>query len=237
LQEFFFVRFNIWFLAKEAKQKTAFSTLNDQYQFRVMPFGLCCAPQTFQRTFQKVLEGLPTTPYIDDLLVPTSNNVEQLNLLRLVFERIRSANFKIKPQKCVFLVNRVQYLGFIIEDGQLWPNPEKIKAIKEFPIPKSVKELQRFLGICNYFSRFIKNFAGVAAPLTSIQNISTKTFSKIWNERSADLIQSFETLKNVLTSDIILQLPDLKKSFYLDVDASNIAAGAVLYQDDGPIAY
>jgi hypothetical protein len=166
-------------LTEEAKQKTAFSTLNNQYQFRVMPFGLCCAPQTFQRTFQKVVNGLPTTPYIDDLLIPTSDNKEQLSLLRSVFERLRSVNFKVKPQKCSFLVSRVQYLGFIVEDGKLSPNPEKIKAIEKFPLPQSTKELQRFLGICNYFGRFIKNFAGLASPLSRIQNTPAKSFKHI----------------------------------------------------------
>ena len=224
-------------LTEEAKPKTAFSILNNQYQFRVMPFGLCCAPQTFQRTFQNVVKGLPTTPYIDDLLVPTKNNKEQLSLLRTVFVRLRSANFKVKPNKCSFLMRRVQYLGYIVEDGKLSPNPTKISAIKEFPLPQSTKELQRFLGLCNYFGRFVKNFAELASPLTSLQNSPAKSFKQNWNKSSDELFQSFEKLKKVLSNDILLKLPDLERSYSLDVDASDVAVGAVLYQDNGPVAY
>ena len=145
-------------------------------------------------------------------------------MLRAVFERIRSANFKIKPQKCSFLVSCVQYLGFIVEDGKLSPNPEKIRAIKDFPVPQSTKELQRFLGICNYFSRFIKNFAGLASSLSQIQNTPAKNFKQVWIKSSDVMVQSFEKLKIFLTNDILLHLPDLRKPF-LDVDANDIAVG------------
>lgn len=224
-------------LTENAKPKTAFGSNNSQYQFKVMPFGLTNAPATFQRIIQKAVHDLPTTPFIDDLIVPTIDVVEQLLLLRNVFERLRSARFKLKPAKCVFMVKKIKYLGFVVEDGKLFPDPEKLRAVKEFPVPRSTKDLQRFLGLCNFFSRFINDFATLASPLTCIQNTPAKAFSSVWKEKLDKHVNTFQLLKDALISPLVLVLPDFNQSFCLDVDASEVAVSGVLYQKGGAVSF
>ena len=224
-------------LSEDSKQKTAFCALDQQFQFRVMPFGLSNAPATFQRLMQKAVKELPTTPYIDDLIVPTESIDDQITLLENFFDRLRSANFKLKPSKCFFMTPAVKYLGFIIRNGELHPDPEKLEAIRSFSLPQSTKDLQRFLGLCNFFSRFIPNFAEIAAPLTSIQNSPAKNFKKVWTQGSLQFESTFRKLQAALTSPEVLILPNFEKPFYLDVDASDVAIGGVLYQENGPVAY
>lgn len=224
-------------LSEDAKPKTAFVSHNSQYQFKVMPFGLTNSPATFQRIIQKAVHGLPTSPYIDDLILPTVTVVEQLQLLRSVFERLRLANFKLKPAKCVFMANKVKYLGFVVADGKLYPDPEKLRAIEQFPIPRSTKELQRFLGLCNFFSRFVSDYATLASPLTCIQNTPAKSFSAKWNEKLQTHEETFKKLRDVLISPQVLVLPDFHKPFFLDVDASEVAISGVLYQDGGAVSF
>ena len=149
-------------------KKTAFCTTEALYEFKVMPFGLCNAPATFQRLMDIVLTGLQWTSclvYLDDIIVLGRTFTEHLSNLGSVFSRIRDAGLKIKPEKCSFLKEKVKYLGHIVSKEGIAADPEKTATVKTWPTPTSTKEVQQFLGLANYYRRFIKDFAQIAKPL------------------------------------------------------------------------
>ena len=149
--------------------KTAFSTENGHYEFKRMPFGLKNAPSTFQRVMDNVLRGLQNeicAVYLDDIVIFSTSLQEHIERLRLIFERLRKSNLKIQLDKCEFLRKEVGYLGHIITPDGVKPNPEKIHAIKNFPIPKTQKEIKSFLGLIGYYRKFIPDFAKITKPLT-----------------------------------------------------------------------
>jgi len=198
------------------KEKTAFSIGNGLWQFTVMPFGLCNAPATFQRLMEKVLHGLLSKiclVYLDDVIIFGKNFNEILNNLKMVFFRLRLANLKINPKKCVLLKKHVKYLGHIVSSEGIMTDPEKIAAVKEWPIPHTKKQLRSFLGFSSYYRKFIKGFSSLAKPLYKEECQS-----------------AFDQLKCVLSSSPILSFPKEEEEFILDTDASNIGIGAVLSQ-------
>ena len=142
----------------QSQEKTAFSTPQGLYEFRVMPFGLTNAPSVFQRLIQQVLMGLNpdsgpsfVAAYIDDILVFSDTLKDHLNHLRLVLERLREVNLKLKPTKCRFARKEVEYLGHVLTPDGLKPNPALVSAVREFPVPTCLKELRRFLGLASYY--------------------------------------------------------------------------------------
>ena len=170
-----------------------------------MPFGLCNAP-------------------LDDVLVYSQNFEDHLHHLRLVFDRFREAGLKLKPSKCHFGQKEVKYLGHVITTEGIQPDPEKVKVVQEYPAPKSVKEVRAFMGLTNYYRKFVKGFAQVASPL---HDLTKKGASFLWTE---DCQKAFDTLKKALTEAPILAYPDFTQSFQLATDASNDAIGMVLGQ-------
>lgn len=222
----------------EDVQKTAFSTENGHYEFKRMPFGLKNAPSTFQRVMDNILRGLQNEiclVYLDDIVIFSTSLQEHITRLRQVFTRLRESNFKIQMDKSEFLKKEVQYLGHVVTTEGVKPNPDKVSAIKKFPIPKTQKEIKSFLGLLGYYRRFIKDFAKITKPLTQC----LKKDSKIIH--NSDFINSFEHCKQLLINAPILQYPDFEKQFILTTDASNFAIGAVLSQGnvphDKPVAY
>lgn len=219
-------------------QKTAFSTDTGHFEFKRMPFGLKNAPSTFQRVMNNILRGLQNeicAVYLDDIIIFSTSLQEHIQRLREVFQRLRESNFKIQLDKSEFLRHEVAYLGHVITPQGCKPNPEKILAVKNFPIPKTPKEIKSFLGLAGYYRRFIKNFAKITKPLTTCLKKDEKVI------HTPQFIESFEHLKTLLINAPILQYPDFTKPFVLTTDASNIALGAVLSQgvppNDKPIAY
>ncbi|EFA12120.1 Retrovirus-related Pol polyprotein from transposon 17.6-like Protein [Tribolium castaneum] len=219
-------------------EKTAFSTENGHYEYLRMPFGLKNAPATFQRVMDNILRGIQNKKcfvYLDDIIIFSTSLEEHIVRLKEVFERLRNANFKIQLDKSEFLRKEVAYLGHIITPEGVKPNPEKIKAVMKYPIPRTQKEIKSFLGLLGYYRRFIPNFALLTKPLTKC----LKKNSKI--EHNEQFIKSFETCKQILINHPILQYPDFTQPFILTTDASNVALGAVLSQgklrEDKPIAY
>jgi len=209
------------------KEKTAFSIGNGLWQFTVMPFGLCNAPATFQRLMEKVLHGLLSKiclVYLDDVIIFGKNFNEILNNLKMVFFRLRLANLKINPKKCVLFGKHVKYLGHIVSSEGIMTDPEKIAAVKEWPIPHTKKQLRSFLGFSSYYRKFIKGFSSLAKPLYTLTENKSKF---IWKEECQS---AFDQLKCVLSSSPILSFPKEKEEFILDTDASNIGIGAVLSQ-------
>ena len=164
--------------------------------------------------------------YIDDVVVVGWTFDEHLQNLKAVFERLRQAGLKLKPSKCVFFQRSVQYLGYIVSTRGIQPDPEKLEKVTTWPTPSSVKSVQQFLGIANYYRRFVRNFAKIAQPLHHL------TKQKIPFKWSTEYEVSFTTLKEHLTSAPLLVFPDFTKPFILDTDASDVGIGAVLAQRD-----
>ena len=219
-------------------QKTAFSVDHGHYEFVRMPFGLKKAPSTFQRVMDNVLRehiGNICFVYMDDIIVYSTSLQEHLVNLKKIFNTLNKYDMKIQLDKSEFLRKEVAFLGHVVTQDGVKPNPEKIKVIKEWPLPRNEKELRAFLGILGYYRKFIKDFAKIAKPLT--QQLRKGESVK----HSREFISAFERCKEILTSSQILIYPDFTKQLVLTTDASKYAIGAVLSQGaighDRPIAF
>lgn len=220
------------------REKTAFSTDKGHYEFLRMPFGLKGAPGTFQRLMNTVLvglNGLKAFVYLDDIIIYAKDLTDHSQKLKDIFDRLRKYNLKLQPTKCEFLRKEVIYLGHLITDEGVKPDPKKIECVQNFPVPKDVKGIKSFLGLSGYYRKFIPNYSEIAKPLTTLLK---KDVSYKWSDLCQ---QAFESLKNCLTQAPILQYPDFTQTFNLTCDASNYALGCVLSQgpigQDLPIAY
>jgi len=225
-------------MAERDKQKTAFSTPYGHYEFNRMPFGLKNAPATFQRLMNSVLtgmQGLKCLVYLDDIVIYGASLEEHNKRLEEVLQRLRENNLKLQPDKCEFLRKETIYLGHIISENGISPDPSKLTAIKEFPTPRKVKDIQSFIGLAGYYRKFIADFSKVAKPLTKLTKKSEKF------EWTAEQQNAFETLKEKLMTAPVLKYPDFSEEFIVTTDASAYAIGAVLSQgkvgNDRPIAY
>ncbi|CAK1591326.1 unnamed protein product [Parnassius mnemosyne] len=203
-----------------------------------MSFGLKNAPATFQKLMNTCLSGLQGSRcfvYLDDIVVYSHDLNSHIQNLASVFSRLRNYNLKLQPDKCEFLCKEVAYLGHLINNDGVKPNPEKLKAISEFPVPKCAKDIISFLGLVSYYRRFIPDFSKLAKPLTSLLKKHTPFCWK--NEQQL----AFEVLKEKLTTSRVLAYPDFSKPFILTCDASNFAISAILSQGqigkDHPIAF
>lgn len=211
----------------EARPKTAFSIGTGLWQFKTMPFGLCNAPQTFERLMELVLAGLPWSTcmvYLDDIVVHGTSFKQTLERLDLVFDRLQAAGLKLNPKKCELFRNEVSYLGHIISGEGVKTDPVKTQTVQDWPTPQNVQEVRSFLGLCTYYRRFVKDFATVAKPL---HELTQKNRRFCWNERCDE---AFLTLKKALTTAPILQFPTCRDQFVVDTDASQDGIGGVLSQ-------
>ena len=210
------------------REKTAFTTRYGLFEFQVMPFGLCNAPGTFQWLMEFVLAGLQWQTclvYLDDVIVYGRDFDEHLKRLREVFERLRQAGLKLKPSKCFLLRPRVPYLGHVISAEGVSTDPEKVKAVQQWPVPSKVTDVRSFLGLASYYRRFIQNFPEIAAPL---HRLTAKTTEKFKWSRDCDL--AFRALKEKLVSAPVFAFPCFEQKFVLDCDASDYGLGAVISQ-------
>ncbi|MBJ3201414.1 RNA-directed DNA polymerase, partial [Salmonella enterica subsp. enterica serovar Agona] len=141
------------------KEKTAFTTGSGLWQFKVMHFGLCNAPATFERLMETILGGLAPEicmVYLDDIFVTGKTFDQHLSNMKTVFSRLRTAGLKLSPKKCKFFQKETCYLGNVISADGIRTDPSKIRAISTWPVPKDVHELKSFLGVCSYYRRFMK---------------------------------------------------------------------------------
>ena len=222
-----------------SREKTAFVTHAGLYEFNVMPFGLCNAPATFQRLMNNVLSGLvpqACLDYIDDVLVYGRTFEQHQENLEAVLKRLRDAGLKLKPAKCRLAQERVKYLGYVVSQEGLSVDEDKVKAVRNFPRPTSVKQVRSFVGLTSYYRRFIPQYAKVAGPLHQLTH-SDVPFC--WSEECE---RSFNCLKELLTEAPVLITPDFAKPFRLETDASLAGLGAVLAQESmdqtiRPVAY
>ena len=214
-------------MEEKDKEKTAFITHEGLYEFNVMPFGLCNAPATFQRLMHMVYGNLIFTKapvYIDDTNVHSKTFGQHLEDLEEVFKRLRDAKLKLRLEKCYLCFREIKFLGYIIGKDGMKVDQEKIEKVKNFPIPTNVTELRSFVGLASYYRRFIEGFSKIAKPLT---DLFQKEKDYEWKTKQEE---SFEKLKEKLTTTPILIFPDFKKEFILYTDASGYALGAVLSQ-------
>eukprot|EP00731_Ephydatia_muelleri_P008358 Em0004g696a len=216
-------------VATEDRPKTAFVTPEGLFQFKVMPFGLCNAPATFQRLMDRVLGGLKWSSclvYFDDIIVIGSTFSEHLKHLAAVLTHLRQSGLKLNPTKCKLCQQQVTFLGHIVSTQGISKDPEKVEVIAKWPTPQSKRDVQQFLGLANYYRRFIKDFGVIAKPLNRLTEKNT-TF-----EWSTTCQRAFENLRNCLVEPPVLAYPNYTRDFLLDTDASNCGIGAVLSQVD-----
>ena len=208
--------------------KTAIITPFGLFEFVRVPFGLRNAAQTFQRFIDQVLQDLPfVCAYIDDVLIASTNEQEHISHVRQVFERFKQHGVVINPVKCAFGQPEVTFLGHHISADGISPSADKVKSIQEFPVPKSMRQLRAFLGLVNFYRRFLPHCAHVLLPLTSM----------LTNEKNVSITMSeeaeaaFRRVKEMLSDATRLSHIQHNRELCLAVDASAIGIGAVLQQE------
>ena len=210
-----------------SREKTAFVTHNGLYEFLTMPFGLSNSGASFQRLMGYILRGLEyrfALIYIDDIIIFSKSVEEHLSHPWDVFRRLREANVKLNPKKCNFVKQTVEYLGHVVTPAGISPNPDKVRVVQEFPTPSNLNELRNFLGLANYYRRFVKGCSHIAAPLNAL---TRKGVSFKWSEQCA---VAFDKLKRALVSAPVLAYPNFCEPFLLFVDASSTGIGFTLGQ-------
>ena len=222
---------------EEEIEKTAFRVgTGGLYEYTRMPFDLCNAPATFMRVMDKVFgdQNYQTLLiYLDDILVFGATVQETLERLDMVFSRLSQYNLKVKPEKCHLFHRRLRFLGHIISEDGVSPDPEKTRAVQEWDRPQTEAELRSFLDLTGYYRRFKAGYAKIAASLQALlSGTGKKTQTRkvpmtSWNDECDD---AFSKLKERLTSAPVLGHPDLQKAFILEIDASFRGLGAVLSQ-------
>jgi hypothetical protein len=224
------------------REKTAFASHKGKFEFIRMPFGLCNAQATFQRTMDGVVQTVQDTgtdgveAYVDNLLVFTETFEEHLETLENLFQQVSIANLSLRKDKCEFAKPEIEFLGFIIDGQKVRPTPENIKKVMKFPSPTKRKEVQRFLGVANFNRKFIPNFSEIAAPLSTLTSTKTKFEWTVKHEAA------FQAVKTELSKAPSLHLADWNKEFHIETDASGVAVGGVLFQINDkkerlPLAY
>ncbi|CAM4574270.1 unnamed protein product [Lepidochelys olivacea] len=215
-------------LDESAKERSAFITHLGLYEFNVLPFGLRNAPATFQRLVDGLLAGLGeyAVAYLDDVAIFSDSWADHLEHLQKVLERIREAGLTVKAKKCQIGLNRVTYLGHQVGQGTISPLQAKVDAIQKWPVPKSKKQVQSFLGLAGYYRRFVPHYRQIAAPLTDLTKKKQPNAVQ-WTEKCQ---KAFNKLKATLMSDPVLRAPDFDKPFLVTTDTSERGVGAVLMQ-------
>jgi hypothetical protein len=220
-------------MAPEDIHKTAFRTHEGLFEFVVMAFGLTNAPATFQALMNEVLHPFLhrfVLVFFDDILIYSSSWSDHLHHVKLVLEAMRTHQLFLKCSKCSFGEESMAYLGHIISAEGVAMDSDKVLAVVDWPIPRSIRALHGFLGLAGYYRKFIRGFGTIAAPLTTL----LKKDGFLWTSQTATV---FDTLKTALTTTPVLQLPDFAIPFIVECDASGSGFGVVLHQGDGPIAY
>jgi len=224
-------------IKKGDEWKTAFTTSEGLFEWRVMPFGVCNAPATFQNMMDDVLhvqirQG-EVSDYIDDVIIGTppdptgklDHDSYHEQKVRPVLQRFREEKLYLKPEKCTFSEETVEYLGFVISGDNIMMDPSKVDAITSWPVPKTLTETRSFLGFCNFYRRFLNDYALIARPLNDLMKKDTP-FKWTENQQTA-----FEAIKTAVTTAPVLVHPDLNQPFIVEADASAVGYGAILSQD------
>ncbi|KAL0161382.1 hypothetical protein M9458_045107, partial [Cirrhinus mrigala] len=232
------------------KAKTAFCTPFGLFEWNRMPFGLCNAPSTFQRLMERLFgdqRHQSLLLYLDDIVVFSCSVTQHLERLEVVLGRLKREGLKAKLEKCAFFKQQVKYLGHVVSSQGVATDPSKVEVVAKWGRPVNVTELRSFLGFASYYRRFVEGFAKLAAPLHKLvaefvggryKKSAGPSFASAWTEHCQN---SFDTLKEKLTTSPILAYADFSLPFILEVDASHRGLGAVLSQEQEgkvrPIAF
>ncbi|GFW03149.1 retrovirus-related Pol polyprotein from transposon 17.6 [Trichonephila clavipes] len=215
-------------------EKTAFITRNGTFAFLRMPFGLSGAAPNFQRAIDIILKpviGRFVLVYMDDVIITYPSCKDHLDHLSQVFTLLRDAGLTLNKEKCHFARDKLKYLGLIISKEGIETDNKKIRAITEMKPPKNNREVSKFLGMTGWYQKFIPRYADICEPLYQLKKKGAK-FN--WSGEAQD---SFDQIKRTLTEAPILQLPNFSEQFNLFTDASGVVIGAVLQQNQKPIAF
>lgn len=214
------------------RPRTAFITKYGLFEYTRMPFGLCNAPSTFQRGMELVLRRLQWVTlliYLDVVIITGKTFKEHLNNLGEVLSRFRKFGLKLKPTKCSLYREEVLFLGHVVGKDGVRANPSLVQDVEKWPVPQNLKELQAFLGLTNYYCRFVQGYADIAR---SLHNLTRKGVTYHWK---AEQEVAFGALKKALTTTPILAYPLAEGRMILDTDAANFSIGAVLSQEQGQV--
>lgn len=221
------------------RDKLSFVTPDGKYTFKRMPFGLTNCPAIFSRLINTTLGKLlysVALAYLDDIIIPSKRVEEGLERLKLVFQSLKEAGLTVRIEKCRFFMRRIDYLGFVISERGIEPGKVKILAVKNFPVPKSVKNVRELIDLTSYFRRFIKNYAVMARPLT---DLLSKNVKFVWSKKQQ---KALDEMKKALSSEPVLAIYNPEAHTELHTDASSKGIGAMIAQrqEDGkihPISY
>lgn len=232
-------------IKEEDIEKTAFSINGAKYEFTRMPFGLKNGPSIFQRTVDDILRpyiGHFAYVYMDDVIIFSKTEKEHLVHIQTIIEAFTKAHMKISTDKSFFFKKEIEFLGQVISHGRITVSPKKVKAIREFEEPKTLKQLRSFLGMAGTYRKYIKNYAQIVKPLTVFLGnengkVKAKSSSRVKITLDNAAREAMRIIKEKIQENIELFQPNFEKPFELTTDASNHAIGAVLSQKGRPITF
>ncbi|SPC63716.1 uncharacterized protein UHOD_11307 [Ustilago sp. UG-2017b] len=234
--------YNLLRIAKGDEWKTAFHTRYGLFQYNVMPFGLTNAPASFQHLMNDMFKDMLDRSliiYLDDLLIYSSTLKQHQGHVSAVLARLRQAGLYAKAEKCQFSTSQTEFLGFVVSDQGVFMDPSKTEVITNWPVPKSVHDIQVFLGFCNFYRKFIPQYSRTAYTLTQFLHKEAQSAPFAWNNEAQ---HAFEQLRSAFGTDTILHHFDPTRPIIVETDALDFAVAAVLSQsfDQGtrhPIAF
>jgi hypothetical protein len=216
--------------------KTAFKSKEGLFEWLVVPFGLTNDPATFVRMMDDILRPFTNTfvvVYLDDILIYNNTWAEHLHHIQQVLHILRQHKLYTNLEKYSFGMDRVHYLGYIIDQHGLHVDPTKIQVIHDWPAPTTLTELRSFLGLANFYRRFVLGCFHIAWALSQINRGGGKA-KFLWGRSQQ---QTFDDLKKSLCSTLVIPLPNLQHPFEIETNASDYAVGVVLTQHGHPVAY
>ena len=222
----------------ESSQKAAFTTHRGLFEPKRMPFGLRSAPATMQRLMSTLFKSMTwkmVLVYLDDIVIYSDTVEQHLKRMDLVFAKIREAKLKLKPSKCHFLRESVEYLGHVVSSSGVSTSPRVVQAVMEYAQPQDVSGVRRFLGLAGYYRPFVPEFSDIAEPLV---HLTRKGVEFVWGEGCEG---AFRKLKGLIVTAPVLHFPDFSIPFHLTTDASDVGVAGVLSQQveglDCPVGY
>ncbi|GFU09251.1 retrovirus-related Pol polyprotein from transposon 17.6 [Trichonephila clavipes] len=214
---------------EDCRKYTSFIVPDGQFEFNEVPFGLSTSPGVSQRYVSSIFRDLTrkgiVISYLDDLVIPAKNEQEGLEKLKIIFEVAKKCGFEIKFKKCQFLKKKIEFLGHIVEIGTIKPSPTKTLAVRKFPEPTTIKQVQSFLGLTGYFRKYIKDYSKIAKPLCDL------TRKENLFVLGAQQKEAFEKLKKIMSEGPILHIYKYGRKTELHTDACKQGYGAILLQE------
>ena len=227
-----FTKMDLWWgynnvrIKEGDKWKAAFTTHVGSYEPVVIFFGMTNSPATFQGMMNKILRDMinegKVAAFVDIMLIGTETEEGHDKLVEEVLRRLEENDLYVKPEKCAWKVQKVNFLGVVMGEEKIEMEENKVAGVLNWPTPKTVRDVRKFLGLANYYRCFVKDFAKLAQPLN---NLTRKEEKWKWEDKQQ---KAFEQLKMVFTSKPLLVAPDLDKEFRVEADAFNFATGGVL---------